>query len=105
MTIENFKDLTNRVTAIQSYLKIDEKRMHLKEAELKTQDPSFWNDPKFIPLRELNNTGAWDTGCNNCKSLGAPRVCASSAIKVILSNSREKRSAKIFWNLLPLNVE
>ena len=46
MTIENFKDLTNRVTAIQSYLKIDEKRMHLKEAELKTQDPSFWNDPK-----------------------------------------------------------
>jgi len=46
MTIENFKDLTNRVTAIQSYLKIDEKRMELKEAELKTQDPSFWNDPK-----------------------------------------------------------
>ena len=46
MTIENFKDLTNRVAAIQSYLKIDEKRMHLKEAELKTQDPSFWNDPK-----------------------------------------------------------
>jgi peptide chain release factor 2 len=46
MTIENFKDLINRVTAIQSYLKIDEKRMHLKEAELKTQDPSFWNDPK-----------------------------------------------------------
>lgn len=46
MTIENFKDLTNRVAAIQSYLKIDEKRMHLKEAELITQDPSFWNDPK-----------------------------------------------------------
>ena len=46
MTIENFKDLTIRVAAIQSYLKIDEKRMHLKEAELKTQDPSFWNDPK-----------------------------------------------------------
>ena len=46
MTIEHFKDLTSRVAAIQSYLKIDEKRMHLKEAELKTQDPSFWNDPK-----------------------------------------------------------
>ena len=46
MTIENFKDLTNRVAAIQSYLKIDDKRMDLKEAELKTQDPSFWNDPK-----------------------------------------------------------
>ena len=46
MTIEHFKDLTSRVAAIQSYLKIDEKRLHLKEAELKTQDPSFWNDPK-----------------------------------------------------------
>ena len=46
MTIEHFKDLTSRVAAIQSYLKIDEKRMDLKEAELKTQDPSFWNDPK-----------------------------------------------------------
>jgi peptide chain release factor 2 len=46
MTIENFKDLVNRVAAIQSYLKIDEKRMDLKELELKTQDPSFWNDPK-----------------------------------------------------------
>ena len=46
MTIENFKDLVNRVAAIQSYLKIDEKRLDLKELELKTQDPSFWNDPK-----------------------------------------------------------
>ena len=40
MTIENFKDLTNRVAAIQSYLKIDEKRMDLKEAELKNEYPS-----------------------------------------------------------------
>jgi len=46
MTTEQYKALQTRLTAIQSFLKIDEKRMHLKEEELKTQDPSFWDDPK-----------------------------------------------------------
>ena len=46
MTTEQYKALQNRLSTIQSFLKIDEKRMHLKEEELKTQDPSFWDDPK-----------------------------------------------------------
>jgi peptide chain release factor 2 len=46
MTTEQYKALQTRLTTIQSFLKIDEKRMHLKEEELKTQDPSFWDDPK-----------------------------------------------------------
>lgn len=46
MTIEQHKDLLKRVDGIQTYLKIAEKRMQLKEEELKTQDPSFWDDPK-----------------------------------------------------------
>jgi peptide chain release factor 2 len=46
MTIEQYKDLLKRVEGIQNYLKIEEKRMRLKEEELKTQDPSFWDDPK-----------------------------------------------------------
>ena len=46
MTIEQYKDLLKRVEGIQTYLKIEEKRMRLKEEELKTQDPSFWDDPK-----------------------------------------------------------
>jgi peptide chain release factor 2 len=40
------KELLKRVLAIQSYLKIEEKRMQLREEELRTQDPSFWDDPK-----------------------------------------------------------
>jgi len=46
MTSEQYKALQNRLSTIQSFLKIDEKRMQLKEEELKTQDPSFWDDPK-----------------------------------------------------------
>lgn len=46
MTTEQYKALQTRLTTIQSFLKIEEKRMLLKEEELKTQDPSFWDDPK-----------------------------------------------------------
>jgi peptide chain release factor 2 len=46
MTIDQYKDLLKRVEGIQNYLKIEEKRMQMKEEELKTQDPSFWDDPK-----------------------------------------------------------
>lgn len=46
MTTEQYKALQNRLSTIHSFLKIDEKRMQLKEEELKTQDPSFWDDPK-----------------------------------------------------------
>jgi peptide chain release factor 2 len=70
MTIENFKDLTNRVAAIQSYLKIDEKRMHLKEAELKTQDPSFWNDPKKAEeqMKTIRGLKYWVESFDNSKA-------------------------------------
>ncbi|MCO5260804.1 MAG: peptide chain release factor 2 [Crocinitomicaceae bacterium] len=43
---EQFKALTERVQAIESYLSIPAKRLELKEEELKTQDPEFWNDAK-----------------------------------------------------------
>lgn len=46
MTSEQYKDLKDRLDKIKSFLKIDEKRMQLKEEELKSQDPSFWDDPK-----------------------------------------------------------
>jgi peptide chain release factor 2 len=46
MTTEQYKALQNRLSTIQSFLKIEEKRMQLKEEELKTQDPTCWDDPK-----------------------------------------------------------
>ena len=43
---EQIKELSQRIAAIEDYLKIKEKKMELTEQELKTQDPSFWDDAK-----------------------------------------------------------
>ena len=43
---EQIKQLQQRIQAIHDYLKIDEKSFQLKEEELKSQDPNFWDDPK-----------------------------------------------------------
>ncbi len=43
---DQLKEVHQRIDAIAAYLKIPEKEMQLKEAELKTQDPSFWDDSK-----------------------------------------------------------
>ena len=61
MTTEQYKVLQNRLSTIQSFLKIDEKRMQLKEEELKTQDPSFWDDPKKAEdkMKEIRGLKFW----------------------------------------------
>ncbi|TNE55465.1 MAG: peptide chain release factor 2 [Bacteroidetes bacterium] len=42
---DQIKELNDRIGAIAKYLKIDQKKVELQEAELKTQDPGFWDDP------------------------------------------------------------
>lgn len=58
---EQFKELAARVLAIEGYLKIREKRMELKEEELKTQDPEFWNDPKAAEakMKQIRGLKYW----------------------------------------------
>jgi peptide chain release factor 2 len=46
MTNEQNKELEQRIQTIYNYLKIAEKSQQLREEELRTQDPSFWDDPK-----------------------------------------------------------
>ena len=58
---EQIKVLSERVNAIESYLKIPEKRLMLREEELKTQDPDFWNDAKAaeIKMKEIRGLKYW----------------------------------------------
>ncbi len=58
---DQFKEVKNRVEAIESYLKIPAKRMELSEQELKTQDPDFWNDPKDaeIQMKKIRGIKIW----------------------------------------------
>jgi len=48
---EQLKVIQKRISAIEDYLKINEKRSQLSEEELKTQDPEFWNDSKKAELQ------------------------------------------------------
>lgn len=61
MNIDQYKDLLKRIESIQNYLKIEEKRMQMREEELKTQDPSFWDDPKKaeVQMKSIRGLKFW----------------------------------------------
>jgi peptide chain release factor 2 len=46
VTQDQIKDFQRRIEELHNYLKIDEKRVEVKEDSLKSQDPTFWDDPK-----------------------------------------------------------
>jgi peptide chain release factor 2 len=52
---DQLKELQQRIQAISEYLKIEDKKIQLQEGELKTQDPSFWDDPKSRSRNEANS--------------------------------------------------
>ena len=61
ITSDQQKDLSNRIQAIYSYLKIDEKEVELREKDLKTQDPGFWDDAKKAEgqMKEIRSLKFW----------------------------------------------
>jgi peptide chain release factor 2 len=64
MTSEQLKELSKRIEGIKVFLKIEAKRLDLKEQELKTHDPEFWNDPKTaeIHMKVIRELKFWVTG-------------------------------------------
>jgi peptide chain release factor 2 len=70
MTFEHYKDLTKRIADIQVFLKIDSKRMELKEEELKSQDPSFWDEPKKAEaqMKKIRGLKYWVDSFDKVKS-------------------------------------
>jgi len=60
---EQVKELQTRIQAIANYLKIPEKKVQLQEAELKSQDPSFWDDPKKAEaeMKNIRSLKFWIT--------------------------------------------
>lgn len=58
---DQLKEINERIEAIANYLKIPEKQMELREAELKTQDPGFWDDPKKaeVQMKTIRGLKFW----------------------------------------------
>jgi peptide chain release factor 2 len=69
MTGEQIKELNKRVEEIHVFLKIEEKKMELKEHELKTHDPDFWNDPKKAEdhMKLIRGIKFWVSGFDSIK--------------------------------------
>lgn len=61
INLDQFKELSQRISAIEAYLKIGEKRIQLQEEELKSQDPDFWNDAKAaeVKMKHIRNLKYW----------------------------------------------
>ena len=70
MTSEQLKELKNRISGIHDFLKIEQKKMELKEHELKTHDPDFWNDPKKAEshMKIIQGIKFWVTGFDDIQS-------------------------------------
>jgi peptide chain release factor 2 len=58
---DQLKEILGRIEAIAAYLKIGEKRVQLQEEELRTQDPTFWDDPKAaeIQMKSIRTLKFW----------------------------------------------
>ncbi len=67
---DQLKEINLRITAIANYLKIPEKEMQLRESELKTQDPGFWDDPKKAEaqMKEIRGLKFWIESYTRLKS-------------------------------------
>ena len=70
MTNEQNKDLEQRIEKIFAYLKIAEKTQQLSEEELRTQDPSFWDDPKKAEaqMKVIRGLKYWVDGFKSLQS-------------------------------------
>jgi peptide chain release factor 2 len=58
---DQIKELQQRINAISIYLKIPEKKVELQEAELKSQDPTFWDNPKKaeVAMKNIRSLKFW----------------------------------------------
>ena len=67
---DQIKELKERISKLLDYLKIDEKKAEIQEKELKSQDPTFWDDPKSaeVLLKKIRQLKFWVESCENAQS-------------------------------------
>ena len=70
ITIEQLKELKDRVDALNRYLAIDEKKVELEEEQLRTQAPGFWDNPKEaeVQMKKVKDIQKWIDGYKEAKT-------------------------------------
>ena len=61
ITIDDIKEVDDRLAALKSYLDIDHKKAQIADEEQKTHDPNFWDDPKAAEaiVKQINKKKVW----------------------------------------------
>ena len=89
---DQLKELKERIVKIGEYLLVDEKRERLKEEEIKTQDPDFWNDPKKAEahMKEIRGLKFWVGGYDELMS-------SFSDVEVLYEFAKEGEAEEMAW--------
>ncbi len=71
VTLDNIKDIQNRVVNLYSYLEIEKKEIEILNEEEKSADPNFWNNPKEAQniMKTLRIKKKWVQDYNEIKNL------------------------------------
>ena len=64
ITADQLKDVMDRADALHHYLNIDQKKVEFEEEQLRTQDPDFWEDPKYAQeqMKKVKSIQKWLDG-------------------------------------------
>ena len=100
MTADQLKDLSKRIIGIREFLKIDKKKLQLKEHELKTHDPEFWNDPKSAEahMKLIRELKFWVSGFDDVEKKFGDLEVLVDFVKEEMASEEELGSA--YSNLL-----
>ena len=62
---DQLKELKKRIDALYNYLKVDEKKAEIHEKELRSQDPTFWDDPNQAEsvMKKTRQLKFWVDSC------------------------------------------
>ena len=71
ITAEQLKAVHDRVEQLHRYLDIDAKKMQYEEEQLRTQDPSFWDDRERAEeqMKLVKGLEKWINGYKEAKTL------------------------------------
>ncbi|NKQ38177.1 MAG: peptide chain release factor 2 [Methanosarcinales archaeon] len=72
LTSDTLKDLLTRISKLENYLNIEQKRIEIANEEEQAGDPSFWDNPKKaeILLRGIRNKKNWVTDFERVRTMG-----------------------------------
>ena len=93
ITIEQLKDLKERVEALNRYLAIDEKVVELEEEELRTQAPGFWDNQKEAEaqMKKVKDIQKWITGY---REVQLPQQAAMVVLVLVVVKLRQVPTSK-----------